>query len=50
MPLQRKVLPDRTKARWESLHVFTIAEVAHAALAFAGRLMTGFDPVALKRL
>lgn len=39
MPLQRKVLPNRTKAGQECLSAFRITEAAHAALAFSRRLM-----------
>jgi hypothetical protein len=45
MSLERKVLPDRDEARQEHLGAFRIAKATHAALAFAGRLMTVFGPV-----
>src|ERR1700710_500058 len=39
MPFEREMLPDRPEAREECLRAFRVAKAAHAALAFACRLV-----------
>ena len=45
MPLEREMLPDRSKARKKLLCAFQAAKAAHATLAFACRLMALLGPV-----
>ncbi|MEA3096225.1 MAG: hypothetical protein QOF74_465 [Caballeronia mineralivorans] len=49
MPLQCEVLPDRPKAREKLLCAFWVAKAAHAALAFARRLVAILGPVVQPR-
>ena len=39
MPFEREMLSDRPEAREECLRAFRVAKAAHAALAFACRLV-----------